>query len=88
MPIFEFTCRGCHHQFEDLVRPGDVPACPACGSQDLERRLSLFAAKSEDRSRSAFKTARAKAAKAQGEANREDYEHALREHAEHEHGDH
>ena len=40
MPIYEYECRGCHHQFEQIVRTGDVPACPKCQSGDLERLLS------------------------------------------------
>jgi putative FmdB family regulatory protein len=43
MPLYEYTCRGCGHFFETLVRPGSVPACPSCRSEDLERALSLFA---------------------------------------------
>ena len=41
MPIFEYECRGCGHEFEQLVRPGDVPACPSCQSRELEKLLSL-----------------------------------------------
>jgi putative FmdB family regulatory protein len=47
MPIFEYSCRACGREFEALVRPGDVPACPACAGVDLEKRLSLPAIKSE-----------------------------------------
>ena len=41
MPIYEYTCKSCEHQFETLVRSGDAPVCAACGSADLERLLSL-----------------------------------------------
>ena len=47
MPIFEYTCRSCTHQFETLVRGSKVPSCPECQSQDLERLLSLPAVSSE-----------------------------------------
>ncbi|MGE3512354.1 MAG: zinc ribbon domain-containing protein [Vicinamibacterales bacterium] len=47
MPLYEYTCRGCGHFFETLVRPGSEPACPACHGQDLERALSLFAVDSD-----------------------------------------
>ena len=30
MPIYEYECRGCGHQFEQLIRTGDTPACPSC----------------------------------------------------------
>lgn len=41
MPIFEYECRGCGHEFERLVRSGDTPTCPECNSADLEKLLSL-----------------------------------------------
>jgi putative FmdB family regulatory protein len=41
MPIFEYKCRGCGHQFEKLVRHGATPACPACQATDPEQLLSL-----------------------------------------------
>jgi putative FmdB family regulatory protein len=43
MPIFEYECRACGRAFELLLRTGDVPACPSCTSQDLEKLLSLSA---------------------------------------------
>ena len=42
MPLFDFRCRACGDAFEALVRPPAVPACPACGSSELERLLSGF----------------------------------------------
>jgi len=48
MPIFEFACRACGHQFEHLARPGSAdPACPACQSAELDRLLSAPAIKSD-----------------------------------------
>ena len=47
MPLYEYTCLGCGHFFETLVRPGSEPACPSCHGQKLERALSLFAVDSE-----------------------------------------
>jgi len=32
MPLFDFQCSACQAQFEKLVRAGDTPACPQCGS--------------------------------------------------------
>jgi putative FmdB family regulatory protein len=43
MPLYEYQCRSCQHQFELLVRRGDTPACPACRSEELERSISSFA---------------------------------------------
>jgi putative FmdB family regulatory protein len=47
MPIFEYRCRACAHEFELLVLPKTTPACPSCGSADLEKRLSGFALSSD-----------------------------------------
>jgi len=47
MPIYEYQCRACQHQFEALVRKGDTPAFPACMSADLEKILSSFGVSSE-----------------------------------------
>jgi putative FmdB family regulatory protein len=61
MPIYEYECRACQHQFEQLVRTGDTPACPSCKSQDLERLLSLAAVSSEHTRQLNFNKARARA---------------------------
>ena len=48
MPLYEYTCLKCSHEFETLIRTGDVPACPECGSQELEKLLSDVAVSSEN----------------------------------------
>jgi putative FmdB family regulatory protein len=40
MPLFEFQCRECEKPFETFVTADRKPACPACGSEDLEKMLS------------------------------------------------
>ena len=47
MPIYEYTCKSCNHQFETLVRSGETPKCAACDSAELERLLSLPTVNSE-----------------------------------------
>jgi putative FmdB family regulatory protein len=47
MPIHEFNCRACGHQFEALVRKTTVVACPDCQSSDLEQLFSLPVVRSE-----------------------------------------
>jgi putative FmdB family regulatory protein len=48
MPLFDYRCVSCGHQFEVLVLKGKEPAaCAACASPTLERLLSLPAVKSE-----------------------------------------
>ena len=46
MPLFEYSCKSCDHQFESLVRGGETPSCPSCEGTVLERRQSVFAARS------------------------------------------
>ena len=43
MPIYEYQCRACQHQFEAIVRVSELPRCPACGGQELDRLISQFA---------------------------------------------
>ena len=51
MPLYEYQCRACGHDFETLVRGAEQPACPACQSHDIERLLSSFGVSSEARAR-------------------------------------
>ena len=41
MPIYEYRCEACEHEFETLVLGKADPECPSCQSRDLERLLSL-----------------------------------------------
>ena len=58
MPIFEYECRACGREFEQLVRTGDVPACPSCTSRDLKKLLSLSAISTADMRTANIKKAR------------------------------
>jgi len=46
VPLYEYRCTACDHQFEALVPAGraDQAGCPACGAVRARRLLSLFAA--------------------------------------------
>lgn len=66
MPIYEYRCEACGHEFEALVRSSDTPVCEKCASPKLARLLSLPAIKSETTSELAMRAAR-KRDKAQGQ---------------------
>lgn len=44
MPLYEYACKECAHEFEALVHASETPECPACHATALDRRLSVFAA--------------------------------------------
>lgn len=44
MPIFEYICKDCQHEFEALVLGKDKVECPKCHSKKLAPQLSVFAA--------------------------------------------
>ena len=48
MPIYEYNCPKCKHEFEVLFRrAGDAPrTCPECGEGKPRKRLSSFAVSS------------------------------------------
>ncbi len=43
MPIFEYICQECQHEFEALVFGTQKAECPKCQSKKLEPQLSVFA---------------------------------------------
>lgn len=44
MPLYEYACPHCQTQFELLLRGGEQPACPTCGTSRVEKQLSVPAA--------------------------------------------
>ncbi len=40
MPIFDFTCVDCQKDFEELVIKGEMPNCPFCSGQNIEKKVS------------------------------------------------
>jgi len=47
VPIYEYECNSCHKQFERLVFSNSESInCPACGSNEVTRRMSVFGFKS------------------------------------------
>lgn len=47
MPIFEYICQECQHEFEALVFGRDQAKCPKCHSHKLKPQLSVFATSSK-----------------------------------------
>ena len=50
MPVYDFTCQSCGKRFDKLFRSRDAKpaaACPACGSEQTKRALSLVNAGGE-----------------------------------------
>lgn len=46
MPLYEYQCEKCHEEFEKIVRYSEadlVPACPVCGSQQTNKKISAAA---------------------------------------------
>ena len=63
MPIYEYRCRACGHEFEALVLPASAPpACTSCNGSELERLLSGFAVSSDGTRAAHLSAAKKKAA--------------------------
>jgi putative FmdB family regulatory protein len=43
MPIYEYICKECRHEFEALVYGKEKAECPKCHATKLEPQLSVFA---------------------------------------------
>jgi putative FmdB family regulatory protein len=57
MPLFEFVCSECGKSFEELVRSSsaaDEVTCPVCGSHQVRRKVSTFAARTSGGSSLSF----------------------------------
>lgn len=45
MPLYEYHCNGCNHDFEELVLSSSntAIACPSCTSGDVVKKMSASA---------------------------------------------
>jgi putative FmdB family regulatory protein len=53
MPIFEYICKACDHEFEALVYGNEKALCPKCHGKKLAPQLSVFAVSAKGTPRSA-----------------------------------
>ena len=52
MPIYEYVCSSCSHEWSDLVPKHDspFPDCPECEGKEVEKLFSMFASNAKDTS--------------------------------------
>lgn len=43
MPVFEYKCRDCGFEFDELVFGEREISCPECDSKKVEKKISAFA---------------------------------------------
>jgi len=42
MPLYDYACRRCNHEFESLVANAEEAVeCPECNSRRIERQMSV-----------------------------------------------
>ena len=43
MPLYEYTCKKCVKDFEELrsAKETSLPTCPFCGQKSVEKKISL-----------------------------------------------
>jgi putative FmdB family regulatory protein len=83
MPIFEYECGKCGHQFEYLVLPTTPAAtCPSCKSRKLNQMISLCSVSSESTRENALRDGRRRNKKIGREQAHEEHKayHAERDH--------
>ena len=73
MPIYEYVCKSCQHEFEALVMGGKTPVCASCGATELDRLLSLPNVKSESTHGLAMRAAKKRDKKAGNERMQEQH---------------
>jgi putative FmdB family regulatory protein len=47
MPVYEYACRSCGHEFEELVFGDERPACPKCKAGAPQKKFSVFGTQGE-----------------------------------------
>ena len=84
MPLYEYSCKACGHEFETLVRTGDpAPTCASCGSSDLEKLLHSVAVSTENTRAFNFAKARERAKKVKRDKDVAQFEYEEKHRHEH-----
>ncbi len=77
MPIYEYACLSCKHEFEYLlIHSSPKASCPSCGSKKLQQMISKCAVSSEGTRQAHFQAARKVATKAGKEKQYEEHKAA------------
>jgi putative FmdB family regulatory protein len=80
MPIYEYQCEKCKHQFEYLViHSSPAPECPSCHHKKLQKMISLCAVSSEGTQQAHLTRERKKYSKINKEKQHEEHK-ALHDH--------
>ncbi len=77
MPIYEYRCRECSHEFELLVRGAMTAVCASCGSVELDKLISLPRVHSDARKERSLAAAKRRDAKLGSERTRAQREYEL-----------
>jgi putative FmdB family regulatory protein len=76
MPIYEFACRQCGHNFERLVlRTSPSAECLVCGHGDLDQLVSICAVSSDSSKQANLSAAHRKAATVRQDKQRKSHKH-------------
>ena len=75
MPLYEYKCRACAHEFEQIVKLGETPPCPECAAADPERLFSRSVSVSTTKTRNRSMAA----ARSKGREIKREKDHAQRE---------
>ena len=85
MPIYDYQCTSCQQRFEQIVKPGETPACPGCGGNEVVRLFTPSAVVSTAKTREralAGARSRARAVKKEKDhAHREYLQNHIKDHS-------